>query len=155
MPPCSTVVVLLSWQWKWSGSVCIQWLEQLVLQLIFSVVLKASSVYTGPYDGRGVTLLEVCGSWPESFGIPRHNIGSTDVTDEGLRERLADAMSESPSREIVGSATGQLRTQHTLRHTYRCVHSPQCYFHRILTYSFVKLLISIYHQNSSWNNILI
>uniref|UniRef100_A0A671VH73 BCAS3 microtubule associated cell migration factor n=1 Tax=Sparus aurata TaxID=8175 RepID=A0A671VH73_SPAAU len=57
------------------------------------------------FDGRGVTLLEVCGSWPESFGVPRHNIGSADATDEGLRERLADAMSESPSRDIVGSAT--------------------------------------------------
>lgn len=62
---------------------------------------------TGPFDGRGVTLLEVCGSWPESFGVPRHNIGSADASDEGLRERLADAMSESPSRDIVGSATGQ------------------------------------------------
>ncbi|KAF7219277.1 breast carcinoma amplified sequence 3 [Nothobranchius furzeri] len=59
----------------------------------------------GPFDGRGVTLLEVCGSWPESFGIPRHNVGSADASDEGLRERLADAMSESPSRDIVGSAT--------------------------------------------------
>uniref|UniRef100_A0A7N8WQT8 BCAS3 microtubule associated cell migration factor n=1 Tax=Mastacembelus armatus TaxID=205130 RepID=A0A7N8WQT8_9TELE len=59
----------------------------------------------GPFDGRGVTLLEVCGSWPESFGVPRHNIGSADTSDEGLRERLADAMSESPSRDIVGSAT--------------------------------------------------
>uniref|UniRef100_A0A671VH78 BCAS3 microtubule associated cell migration factor n=1 Tax=Sparus aurata TaxID=8175 RepID=A0A671VH78_SPAAU len=61
---------------------------------------------SGAFDGRGVTLLEVCGSWPESFGVPRHNIGSADATDEGLRERLADAMSESPSRDIVGSATG-------------------------------------------------
>uniref|UniRef100_A0A3P8UVE5 BCAS3 microtubule associated cell migration factor n=1 Tax=Cynoglossus semilaevis TaxID=244447 RepID=A0A3P8UVE5_CYNSE len=60
---------------------------------------------SGPFDGRGVTLLEVCGSWPESFGVPRHNIGSADASDEGLRERLADAMSESPSRDIVGSAT--------------------------------------------------
>uniref|UniRef100_A0AAQ4NPX4 BCAS3 microtubule associated cell migration factor n=1 Tax=Gasterosteus aculeatus aculeatus TaxID=481459 RepID=A0AAQ4NPX4_GASAC len=58
---------------------------------------------SGPFDGRGVTLLEVCGSWPESFGI--HNVGSADASDEGLRERLADAMSESPSRDIVGSAT--------------------------------------------------
>uniref|UniRef100_A0A8D3AWT2 BCAS3 microtubule associated cell migration factor n=1 Tax=Scophthalmus maximus TaxID=52904 RepID=A0A8D3AWT2_SCOMX len=61
---------------------------------------------SGHFDGRGVTLLEVCGSWPESFGVPRHNIGSADASDEGLRERLADAMSESPSRDIVGSATG-------------------------------------------------
>uniref|UniRef100_A0A8D3AX12 BCAS3 microtubule associated cell migration factor n=1 Tax=Scophthalmus maximus TaxID=52904 RepID=A0A8D3AX12_SCOMX len=60
---------------------------------------------SGHFDGRGVTLLEVCGSWPESFGVPRHNIGSADASDEGLRERLADAMSESPSRDIVGSAT--------------------------------------------------
>lgn len=60
---------------------------------------------SGAFDGRGVTLLEVCGSWPESFGVPRHNVGSADATDEGLRERLADAMSESPSRDIVGSAT--------------------------------------------------
>uniref|UniRef100_A0A8D0ATP6 BCAS3 microtubule associated cell migration factor n=2 Tax=Sander lucioperca TaxID=283035 RepID=A0A8D0ATP6_SANLU len=60
---------------------------------------------SGPFDGRGVTLLEVCGSWPESFGVPRHNVGSADASDEGLRERLADAMSESPSRDIVGSAT--------------------------------------------------
>uniref|UniRef100_A0A4W6CBJ0 BCAS3 microtubule associated cell migration factor n=1 Tax=Lates calcarifer TaxID=8187 RepID=A0A4W6CBJ0_LATCA len=60
---------------------------------------------SGPFDGRGVTLLEVCGSWPENFGVPRHNIGSADASDEGLRERLADAMSESPSRDIVGSAT--------------------------------------------------
>lgn len=62
----------------------------------------------GPFDGRGgMTLLEVCGSWPESFGVPRHNVGSADTSEEGLRERLADAMSESPSRDIVGSATGQ------------------------------------------------
>uniref|UniRef100_A0A672HFB1 BCAS3 microtubule associated cell migration factor n=1 Tax=Salarias fasciatus TaxID=181472 RepID=A0A672HFB1_SALFA len=65
-------------------------------------ILDAGS---GPFDGRGVTLLEVCGSWPESFGVPRHNVGSADASDEGLRERLADAMSESPSRDVVGSAT--------------------------------------------------
>ncbi|TNN63697.1 Breast carcinoma-amplified sequence 3 [Liparis tanakae] len=65
---------------------------------------------SGPFDGRGVTLLEVCGSWPESFGIPRHNVGSADASDEGLRERLADAMSESPSRDIVGSATADTNT---------------------------------------------
>lgn len=67
--------------------------------------MLATVQHTGPFDGRGVTLLEVCGSWPESFGVPRHNIGSADASDEGLRERLADAMSESPSRDIVGSAT--------------------------------------------------
>lgn len=71
----------------------------------------------GPFDGRGMTLLEVCGSWPESFGVPRHNVGSADASDEGLRERLADAMSESPSRDIVGSATGQWRMEHTLTHS--------------------------------------
>ncbi|KAI4896645.1 hypothetical protein NFI96_029903, partial [Prochilodus magdalenae] len=52
---------------------------------------------------RSVTLLEVCGSWPESFGL-RH-MSSVDTTEEGLRERLAEAMSESPSRDIVGSGT--------------------------------------------------
>lgn len=74
------------------------------------LVIKQICLYmcvAGPFDGRGVTLLEVCGSWPESFSVPRHNIGSADASDEGLRERLADAMSESPSRDIVGSATGQ------------------------------------------------
>lgn len=68
-------------------------------------------MFAGPFDGRGVTLLEVCGSWPESFGVPRHIVGSADTSDEGLRERLADAMSESPSRDIVGSATGQWRAK--------------------------------------------
>nr|XP_023822507.1 breast carcinoma-amplified sequence 3 isoform X2 [Salvelinus alpinus] len=57
---------------------------------------------SGTFD-RSVTLLEVCGSWPESFGL-RH-MSSVESTEEGLRERLADAMSESPSRDIVGSAT--------------------------------------------------
>nr|XP_057935775.1 breast carcinoma-amplified sequence 3 isoform X1 [Doryrhamphus excisus] len=57
------------------------------------------------FDGCGVTLLEVCGSWPESFGVPRHNIAFADATDEGLRERLAEAMSEFPARDIEGSAT--------------------------------------------------
>jgi len=57
---------------------------------------------------RSVTLLEVCGSWPESFGL-RH-MSSVEATEEGLKERLADAMSESPSRDIVGSGTGE----HTL-----------------------------------------
>ncbi|KAK1785777.1 hypothetical protein P4O66_003161 [Electrophorus voltai] len=56
----------------------------------------------GTFD-HSVTLLEVCGSWPESFGL-RH-MSSVDATDEGLRERLAEAMSESPSRDIVGSGT--------------------------------------------------
>ncbi|KAM9468789.1 BCAS3 microtubule associated cell migration factor isoform 2-T2 [Clarias gariepinus] len=57
---------------------------------------------SGTFD-HSVTLLEVCGSWPESFGL-RH-MSSVDATDEGLRERLAEAMSESPSRDIVGSGT--------------------------------------------------
>ncbi|XP_058853794.1 BCAS3 microtubule associated cell migration factor-like isoform X5 [Acipenser ruthenus] len=57
---------------------------------------------SGTFD-RSVTLLEVCGSWPESFGL-RH-MSSIDSTEEGLRERLADAMSESPSRDIVCSGT--------------------------------------------------
>lgn len=65
-----------------------------------STIIDASS---GAYD-RSVTLLEVCGSWPESFGL-RH-ISSIESTDEGLRERLADAMSESPNREVVVSGTG-------------------------------------------------
>lgn len=65
-----------------------------------STVIDASS---GAYD-RSVTLLEVCGSWPESFGL-RH-ISSIESTDEGLRERLADAMSESPNRDVVVSGTG-------------------------------------------------
>lgn len=57
----------------------------------------------GAFD-RSVTLLEVCGSWPENFGL-RH-MSSMEHTEEGLRERLADAMCESPSRDIVGSGTG-------------------------------------------------
>ncbi|CAH2222112.1 breast carcinoma-amplified sequence 3 isoform X7 [Pelobates cultripes] len=65
-----------------------------------STIIDASS---GSYD-RSVTLLEVCGSWPESSGL-RH-ISSIESTDEGLRERLADAMSESPNRDVVGSGTG-------------------------------------------------
>ncbi|KAJ7995793.1 hypothetical protein DPEC_G00248280 [Dallia pectoralis] len=32
-------------------------------------------------------------------------MSSVESTEDGLRERLADAMSESPSRDIVGSAT--------------------------------------------------
>ncbi|XP_061104642.1 BCAS3 microtubule associated cell migration factor-like [Conger conger] len=51
---------------------------------------------------RSVTLLEVCGSWPESF--MRH-MSSVDASEDGLRERLADAMSESPSRDAVGPGT--------------------------------------------------
>ncbi|XP_041092448.1 breast carcinoma-amplified sequence 3 isoform X2 [Polyodon spathula] len=57
---------------------------------------------SGTFD-RSVTLLEVCGSWPESFGL--RQMLSIDSTEEGLRERLADAMSESPSRDIVCSGT--------------------------------------------------
>ncbi|XP_075709113.1 BCAS3 microtubule associated cell migration factor isoform X2 [Rhinoderma darwinii] len=64
-----------------------------------STVIDASS---GAYD-RSVTLLEVCGSWPDSFGL-RH-ISSIESTDDGLRERLADAMSESPNRDVVVSGT--------------------------------------------------
>ncbi|KAJ7413187.1 breast carcinoma-amplified sequence 3-like protein [Willisornis vidua] len=56
----------------------------------------------GAFD-RSVTLLEVCGSWPESFGL-RH-MSSVEHGEEGLRERLADAMCESPSRDMVGSGT--------------------------------------------------
>ncbi|KFO32176.1 Breast carcinoma-amplified sequence 3 [Fukomys damarensis] len=56
----------------------------------------------GTFD-RSVTLLEVCGSWPEGFGL-RH-MSSMEHTEEGLRERLADAMAESPSRDVVGSGT--------------------------------------------------
>lgn len=52
-----------------------------------------------------MTLLEVCGSWPEGFGL-RH-MSSVEHTEEGLRERLADAMAESPSRDVVGSGTGK------------------------------------------------
>ncbi|KAM4647908.1 BCAS3 microtubule associated cell migration factor isoform 11-T13 [Amazona ochrocephala] len=64
-----------------------------------STVIDATS---GAFD-RSVTLLEVCGSWPENFGL-RH-MSSMEHTEEGLRERLADAMCESPSRDIVGSGT--------------------------------------------------
>ncbi|XP_078535937.1 BCAS3 microtubule associated cell migration factor isoform X3 [Lissotriton helveticus] len=66
---------------------------------VASTVIDSGS---GGYD-RSVTLLEVCGSWPESFGL-RH-ISSIDSSEDGLRERLADAMSESPARDIVGSGT--------------------------------------------------
>uniref|UniRef100_A0A8C1PM22 BCAS3 microtubule associated cell migration factor n=1 Tax=Cyprinus carpio TaxID=7962 RepID=A0A8C1PM22_CYPCA len=68
--------------------------------LLFSLVYSLA----GMFD-RSVTLLEVCGSWPESFGL-RH-MSSVEATEEGLKERLADAMSESPSRDIVGSGTGE------------------------------------------------
>ncbi|XP_069730228.1 BCAS3 microtubule associated cell migration factor isoform X1 [Phaenicophaeus curvirostris] len=64
-----------------------------------STVIDATS---GAFD-RSVTLLEVCGSWPENFGL-RH-MSSMEHNEEGLRERLADAMCESPSRDIVGSGT--------------------------------------------------
>lgn len=60
-------------------------------------------VVEGAFD-RSVTLLEVCGSWPENFGL-RH-MSSMEHSEEGLRERLADAMCESPSRDMVGSGTG-------------------------------------------------
>ncbi|XP_034061705.1 breast carcinoma-amplified sequence 3 isoform X2 [Gymnodraco acuticeps] len=85
---------------------------------------------SGQFEGRGVTLLEVCGSWPESFGVPRHNYGSVDASDEGLRERLADAMSESPSRDIVGSATGNLRLFNTQMHAHTNTLNVlfRCYF---------------------------
>lgn len=63
---------------------------------------------SGMFD-RSVTLLEVCGSWPESFGL-RH-MSSVEATEEGLKERLADAMSESPSRDIVGSGTAELQRE--------------------------------------------
>ncbi|XP_046718476.1 breast carcinoma-amplified sequence 3 isoform X1 [Silurus meridionalis] len=63
---------------------------------------------SGTFD-HSVTLLEVCGSWPESFGL-RH-MSSVDATDDGLRERLAEAMSESPSRDIVGSGTAELQRE--------------------------------------------
>ncbi|KTG43919.1 hypothetical protein cypCar_00022044 [Cyprinus carpio] len=67
-----------------------------------AVGLLLNNAHSGMFD-RSVTLLEVCGSWPESFGL-RH-MSSVEATEEGLKERLADAMSESPSRDIVGSGT--------------------------------------------------
>ncbi|XP_053222594.1 BCAS3 microtubule associated cell migration factor isoform X2 [Podarcis raffonei] len=67
-------------------------------------ISTAADATSGAFD-RSMTLLEVCGSWPESFGL-RH-LSSMEQTDEGLRERLADAMSESPGRDIVGSGTEQ------------------------------------------------
>lgn len=103
-------------------------------------------LYAGPFDGRGVTLLEVCGSWPESFGVPRHNVGSADASDEGLRERLADAMSESPSRDIVGSATGQWRPDNALMHSsaspYKtCVHTLKRNEHVLFLFIFSLKII--------------
>ncbi len=41
----------------------------------------------------------------------RH-MSSVEATEEGLKERLADAMSESPSRAIVGSGTGERKPCH-------------------------------------------
>lgn len=34
-------------------------------------------------------------------------MSTVEHTEEGLRERLADAMAESPSRDVVGSGTGK------------------------------------------------
>ncbi|KAJ8276595.1 hypothetical protein COCON_G00083470 [Conger conger] len=62
---------------------------------------------------RSVTLLEVCGSWPESF--MRH-MSSVDASEDGLRERLADAMSESPSRDAVGPGTDRPRSENRPGH---------------------------------------
>lgn len=103
---------------NWHSCYCYL-LIYLVIKRILTPRLSAR-LFAGPFDGRGVTLLEVCGSWPESFGVPRHNVGSADASDEGLRERLADAMSESPSRDIVGSATGKRRMNNTRKHS--CTH---------------------------------
>ncbi|TRY81461.1 hypothetical protein DNTS_008167 [Danionella cerebrum] len=64
---------------------------------------KAAVFHAAGMFDRSVTLLEVCGSWPESFGL-RH-MSSVEATEEGLKERLADAMSESPNRDIVVSGT--------------------------------------------------
>ncbi|KAM7340527.1 hypothetical protein ACRRTK_001142 [Alexandromys fortis] len=64
-----------------------------------STVIDAAS---GIFD-RSVALLEVCGSWPEGFGLP--HMSSMEHTEEGLRERLADVMAESPSRDAVESGT--------------------------------------------------
>ncbi|KTG43243.1 hypothetical protein cypCar_00012385 [Cyprinus carpio] len=71
-------------------------------------LLPGIALREGMFD-RSVTLLEVCGSWPESFGL-RH-MSSVEATEEGLKERLADAMSESPSRDIVGSGTAELQRE--------------------------------------------
>ncbi|XP_061074022.1 BCAS3 microtubule associated cell migration factor-like isoform X2 [Conger conger] len=57
---------------------------------------------SGAFD-QGVTLLEVCGSWPDSFG--QRHMAYADTSDEGLRERLADAMCESPGRDLLGTGT--------------------------------------------------
>ncbi|KAG5203792.1 hypothetical protein JEQ12_003375, partial [Ovis aries] len=70
--------------------------------LRLSFIMAQKNVLIGTFD-RSVTLLEVCGSWPEGFGL-RH-MASMEHTEEGLRERLADAMAESPSRDVVGPGT--------------------------------------------------
>ncbi|KAG5836752.1 hypothetical protein ANANG_G00231900 [Anguilla anguilla] len=70
----------------------------------------------GTFD-HGVTLLEVCGSWPDSFGL-RH-VTCADTTEEGLRERLADAMCESPGRGVVARAQFLLFAQN-LENLTRC-----------------------------------
>ncbi len=81
--------------------------DALWIQIVVWIYLFFS--LAGMFD-RSVTLLEVCGSWPESFGL-RH-MSSVEATEEGLKERLADAMSESPSRDIVGSGTGERKPCH-------------------------------------------
>lgn len=126
-----------AYQLRTSPNYITQLAQLLLFYLLIYLVIKriltprlSACLFAGPFDGRGVTLLEVCGSWPESFGVPRHNVGSADASDEGLRERLADAMSESPSRDIVGSATGKQGMNNTQKHnayrhascTYRIMH---------------------------------
>ncbi|XP_026566008.1 breast carcinoma-amplified sequence 3 isoform X2 [Pseudonaja textilis] len=69
---------------------------------------SATDATSGTFD-RSMTLLEVCGSWPESFGL-RH-LSSLEQTDEGLRERLADAMSESPSRDVAAASGTELQRE--------------------------------------------
>ena len=51
------------------------------------------SVCTPGMFEQNSLLLEVSHSWPDSSAIGR---GVTDPVDEGLRERIADAMVESP-----------------------------------------------------------
>ncbi|KAF4086099.1 hypothetical protein AMELA_G00102490 [Ameiurus melas] len=85
--------------------------NQLFMKWLSAVCVWPAWCFTadsGTFD-HSVTLLEVCGSWPESFGL-RH-MSSVEATDEGLRERLAEAMSESPSRDIVGSGTAELQRE--------------------------------------------
>lgn len=125
-----------AYQLRTSPNYITQLAQLLLFYLLIYLVIKriltprlSARLFAGPFDGRGVTLLEVCGSWPESFGVPRHNVGSADASDEGLRERLADAMSESPSRDIVGSATGKRRMNNTQKHS--CTHRI-VYQHRFL-----------------------